>query len=498
MRICFVALLVIAAMIVGYIPAQNAPSGAVNWISQVRNKPLGDVREYNFAAQSPATNLFAGSCSFLMAYIPPGVVVGDTLRISGGTGTAEVFTVGSISGKTIGGTCANNHSGNYTVTSATAGGQETANAGHSLYFPEGTYQLYAPIAIAGDGTIECASNESVLVANTATQNVIVSTTSTTSQRFRISGCAITAGTTKTAGDAIQLNGSGSAINYAPVIDSVRIDSQYNGIHGASAQYVSVSNTRISQTPSGGVGILFENTINTDAGDHSVLNTIIGNSDYNGTAVKLVSGGGLKLSNSKFQNMSKGLVVAIADGVSTSQVLVSNCSFDQNHDGAITLASPGSGSIFDLNFSNNQISGNGNATTAACMTVGNGIANVSIVGNKFSNCTAGVSVGGTSGTTNIAENIFGGELTHAVSTAGSATGIVIRNNYASLVGTVVVLGVPAIYVDTRPNLWMYADLSVALANASDGSEVYCQDCNSTCSAGSSTGQICAKVNGSWLH
>lgn len=79
-------------------------------------------QDFNFALITPGQNLVIGSNSVNLGTLPRGVLTNDLLYISGGTGAAEVVPVTGISGLTnVIITCANAHSGSYTIRSASAG-----------------------------------------------------------------------------------------------------------------------------------------------------------------------------------------------------------------------------------------------------------------------------------------------------------------------------------------------------------------------------------------
>lgn len=120
-------------------------------LGNVSPLPITNSSTYNFPPQTPGGTLNAGSCSFTMSPVPPGVQVGDTLYLSGGTGAAEPVSITALVGSTVATTCANAHSGAWTVRSATGGIQEAINAlgaaGGSILIPPGTYSLYAAIHV---------------------------------------------------------------------------------------------------------------------------------------------------------------------------------------------------------------------------------------------------------------------------------------------------------------------------------------------------------------
>lgn len=118
--------------------------------------------DYNFPAQTPGGSLGIGSNTITLTPVPLGVNAanpGHALYISGGAGAAEaaLITGGTaVSGASTGTvivTCANTHSGAWTVTSATAGIREALAAGidssgrGSVYVPGGFYTIHGSLYI---------------------------------------------------------------------------------------------------------------------------------------------------------------------------------------------------------------------------------------------------------------------------------------------------------------------------------------------------------------
>lgn len=126
---------------------------------------------YNFTPQTPGGTLTAATpATITVSPCPAGVNGADVnhpLRISAGTGTAEavIITAGSCTSGAGSGTLtftpANNHSGAWTVSSATSGIREAfiaaAAVGQAVYTPSGTHNFYAtlyndaPVPWFGDG-----------------------------------------------------------------------------------------------------------------------------------------------------------------------------------------------------------------------------------------------------------------------------------------------------------------------------------------------------------
>jgi hypothetical protein len=109
----------------------------VDW-SQIKNKPLLEAKDYTFPPQQPGGTLTAGSPDNVTLKPCPKGVNGSNIAyymyISGGTGTAETVlitggscTTGASTG-TVAFTPANNHTGAWTISSASEGLQEAVCA----------------------------------------------------------------------------------------------------------------------------------------------------------------------------------------------------------------------------------------------------------------------------------------------------------------------------------------------------------------------------------
>jgi hypothetical protein len=121
---------------------------------------------YDFAPQSPGGSLVAGSNSVTLTPVPKGVNGTDRfhyLYISGGTGAAEAVKItggtavaGAASGTVIF-TCANAHSGAWTIRSASSGIKEASIAQNDIgtvTVPAGTYKLYGPLILPTTMSLE--------------------------------------------------------------------------------------------------------------------------------------------------------------------------------------------------------------------------------------------------------------------------------------------------------------------------------------------------------
>lgn len=153
----------------------QAPQG-VDWIQQISNKPLLDMRTFQFTV-APGVALTGGvTTPVVLPYCPYGVNGSDAdhwVYLSGGNGAAEAVLI-------TGGTCTsgttnktiiirpvNNHTGAWTIKSATNGIQEAAQqsialGGAQIYVPVGTWIMHSQVALSSSTMLNGAGQGSVL------------------------------------------------------------------------------------------------------------------------------------------------------------------------------------------------------------------------------------------------------------------------------------------------------------------------------------------------
>lgn len=170
------ALHLASAVVSGFIDAwhHNALVAEVEAIEQALGPGLVNIpttqflvsSAFDFAAQAPGGTLSPGLNVITLSPVPAGVNGAGSyntahyLYISDGTGTPEAVLVGggtAVSGAASGTvivTCANSHTGAWTIRSATSGIQEAINSlplrGGTVHVPAGSFPIYATVHI-GDG-----------------------------------------------------------------------------------------------------------------------------------------------------------------------------------------------------------------------------------------------------------------------------------------------------------------------------------------------------------
>jgi hypothetical protein len=232
--------------------------------------------DFNFTAQSPATNLTAGITNTVtLTPVPLGIAgsnVKHYVRIVDAIGGNEVVlitggtaTTGAASGTITFVPTLNHTSGNYTIVSATAGIQEAlySQTRPHVKIPSATYTVYAQITtpqgcmIEGSGLAQSSSTTSATTINYP---------STTGKLFNVENDQVTlkhmhlvqTGGTATAGAAISVLPPASAV----MIQDVEADYFYDGF-----SFIGTSGTPIANVSLGDLiaassrryGFHFENT-----------------------------------------------------------------------------------------------------------------------------------------------------------------------------------------------------------------------------------------------
>lgn len=271
------------------------------------------------------------------------------------------------------------------------------STGGVLYFPAGRYKytgttltLDRQITVEGDGggmhetdnvftsvgisTIECTSSTVPLFTVTA------------------NGCAFTdielynsGGTTPSAGAGIVVTSGGDRTNY----HNLTINGFYTCIDVQSGSCQNWHNCFFVAPVLYGLRISFAS--NPDVGDHAISNCWIygGRSRAATSAIRIESGGGTKITNSKINAASSshwvnGIDLAVATGVTTSDLLVSNCSIE-NYSGFGIKGTSGSPTsiYYNIVIAGNQLAsydgGSAYAINLSPTTAGD-FKGVSIVGN----------------------------------------------------------------------------------------------------------------------
>jgi hypothetical protein len=184
-------------------------------LANVPTSPLLSSSQYDFAAQTPGGSLSVGSNVITMTPCPLGVNgtnTSYTMYLSGGTGTAEAAlltggtcTSGAATGTVIL-TCANTHSGAWTIQSAASGIPEAIWAAPNfatVFVPAGAWPVYGTItkpatkivSIRGEG-----SGASLLQAFFAAGHTIYFDAGYVGYQYQgVSGLRFVAGIARTSG-----------------------------------------------------------------------------------------------------------------------------------------------------------------------------------------------------------------------------------------------------------------------------------------------------------
>lgn len=493
------------------------PNTGNNTTLQWVNSPGFSIPDYNFPAQAPGGSLTASTpATVTLAPCPRGVVgSGQSLYVSGGTGTAEAVTrtggtcTSGLSSGTVTFTPGNNHTGAWTVSSASAGTQEAVNAaganGGIVYGPPGTYLVYAPITTVGTTIHGAGRFKTIFQAQGAAVGIFDCNTNGAHDDFEDIGLTATVQQT-VGGFGIRLGNGGGVENTFSTINRIYCEPLYDCIVAVSASKWSV-NDLIAYNFSH-VGVLVADATANDNNGPSITNSTFFNYLLGTHALACVfisSSGATTILGNKCFGAAAGqlqfnVLAQYPSGASpvTTQLIIANNVFETvdttnvEIDGTFnllaitgnTIAQPGS--LFNTVGVKVQDGGGSGIGTYQATLTGNVIQGPGTGGSFYCAQFLGHSYNWIVGdnTCNISANGFYSEATINIT-----MGV---NRFDNVTNPFV--GTPTLttYINTAPVTF------AQLPASANGSLLYCTNCTSTCGAGGSTGQSCVRNNGTWAH
>jgi hypothetical protein len=272
-----------------------------------------------------------------------------------------------------------------------------------VYFPSGTYlttgNIHVPscriIGVSGtnamgfdapQGNRTFKFDGTKILCTSATNNLFIFDSSGTV----IEHCALvnTSGATPTAGAGIKSMKPSTKILHCAIsgfYDNVWFDE--------SPEYL-VDDVFFSQYVR--YGIYHRTFIEPDAGDQNITNSWFYPRNYNAAAaIHIESGGGIKMSNLKFNansldTLGIDCIQLVMDNITTSDLLVSNCSFENYSGKGISIKVKNSGNFYHTVISGNQFAPNSaNADGIFVDGSGGNIRDIAITGNAFGNADTAI-------------------------------------------------------------------------------------------------------------
>ncbi len=523
--------------------------GQVDYPLQVKRPPALDTRTYQFTRTNGAGasgDLSAtGSKTVTLTPCPAGITSASVplsaVLVSGGTGTQEAPTLTAFSSGSgncaISFTIANTHTGAWSIQSASSGIREcfiTAGSGGACVTPAGTWNFYSPIyddlLVSWSGT----GNTSVIQQMFAGDGIIIGPTVYAGNFITIHDLKAVYGF---AGGAPNFATSGALWTFRNLADGEVHDIEsflgFEGIKFFNSVRVKYSN-------------LFSNAnlyafhwAQATGGSAGMATNLYGTVQNNGTAFFIEPQiTGLTITNflieaSAGSTGTYGIKIAPAVGLLLNELIITNGFVDNFSVSAIstgyqstTIQSPGS----TLHFSNIRFTSVGSQPT--------GLFQAPLIGLKISECTfynsgsgdaliiSGVKssdfvgnhldVATVSGKGLVIQSASGGEVVADVAFVANEMGfnglaaptLVIATDTAAhtrlLFSANKLNGALGWAATGSGNIFDLSNQFIpnvgfaGLPNFGNGSSIFCADCNSTCSAGSSTGRTCFRENNLWVH
>lgn len=441
--------------------SQGLSSGSNN----CTNLPLISASSFSFT-QTPGGSLTGGTSNTVtLTPVPKGVNGTDTshyLYISAGTGTAEAVLItggtavsGGASG-TVTFTPANNHTGAWTIQSATAGVAEAAvyacaTSAPGVYVPGGTWAFYGLLSLPCSLSIQGAGEQATTLSMVSGYTGRAIQAITPSGAFvDIGNLSISYTTNGTANEGLYLQDVTDG-----VVGNLAIINSYNGITGYSIGRVYFDNISLfprnngyqfSSNPSSAVITVAVPevhhsylTMQAGVGSGIVLGPTTAGiilDDINqaqGAAglVAVQSSGAVNeiiLTNSIIDSVSTGCVDIALSGATMQRLTIGHnfCSVTSAASYGMLVQSTTAGNIQGVQISNNKLLVNSSSASGMDLQ---GIAGAVVIGNEVSGNVAGYNGilldGYTDSDFDISENVLGLGSTYT-STNPAAYGIFINS------------------------------------------------------------------------
>lgn len=247
----------------------------------------------------------------------------------------------------------------------------------SLYFPVGTYNvtglsITAGITLFGEG--EFASVLFLTTTNGTTISV------NTLAAIFISDLAFEQASGATGGSSLAITGPTNA-NSQSIFRNVLFNNSFIGIHAIQAATWIVDSCFFANHIN--TGMLIENQFNADSGDSCISNCLFSTFSTNGIGITQYSSGGLKITNTKIINGAIGYALNLAPGAVTSDLMISNCSIEnQTLAGIEFLRQSSTGSFRNVSIIGCEISPGTGAPCIQQTDTNNWLSNITITGNTL--------------------------------------------------------------------------------------------------------------------
>lgn len=386
--------------------------------------------------------------------------------------------------------------------------------GGAIYVPTGTYSIDAAITIAKPLTVFGDGPMSVVQQTSSTANAFLVTTTapTTWRDLQIQHTGV-----PTAGAGIRFD-SGGAANVQSKFHRMAFVNSWEGIHFERGAYWAITSSDFIGLR--GTAVLQKNpNFSGDEGDMSIADSRLDDAGLASGAsgpdlLTWESGGGLKISNTKFQGGQRAIVVLPGSGTNTSMIHVTGSSFENFTQNGIQIFN-GSG-LFGQFFLTGSECGNFNVTAVACfVSDASDFFHLVASNNIFNLEGGGVRTGIALNDGDhfiIQNNIFTAGTTNTtvgINVAAAATDILIGENRYNNLNIWVNNSSTTMRVHSALEAWTIAGSTAGAFNAfcgsgcRNGSQVYCSDCTkpadgaatATCTGGG-TGSMAFRLNGAW--
>jgi hypothetical protein len=218
----------------------------------------------------------------------------------------------------------------------------SAGIGGEVLLPTGDYLITSGLSVTGAGVTIRGTGRTSAKIHTTSRTIDMLTVS--ADHFRMTGVSLNrAGLAATAGSGLYLaSGSYASIDNCTIAGDAGV-SFYDNVRTLDAHGWTFFNCTISDPVR--YGIYVRNTAAPDTGDSTILGCILDSSVASAAAIRIESSGGIRMVDTKVSHHAYAIDLQVADGVTTSVLVVNGNSMESQTTAAVRLGRLGTTGVY---------------------------------------------------------------------------------------------------------------------------------------------------------
>ena len=249
-----------------------------------------------------------------------------------------------------------------------------------LYFPQGTYLIGTQIDVTGSIKIYGDGNQaSYIKLNSAT---MLGFDVASASGFSMEDMSFTSSLTHTAGCYVRIGGTGGGENTRARFRNVSFLNGWQGIRTISANYAVIDGCTFNTFLD--AGIVISNSVNGDSGDNLITGCQFSAAAAGTDSIRHTSGGGLIVSQCKFNGSATGYHMEWDSATSSTQITLVGNHFEPMTEGTIIFErASGAATVADIQIAYNRFNNTATVPAIWFKTNNSGVfARISLAGNVY--------------------------------------------------------------------------------------------------------------------